>query len=73
MTSLKSQALRIGRNEKVKEFSKRYCSLYLKLNKKKKKAQASVLNYAVSFQNNRETWKSVSLKDDISLEKTFCC
>jgi hypothetical protein len=43
------------------------------LNKKKKKAQASVLNYAVSFQNNRETWKSVSLKDDISLEKTFCC
>jgi len=64
------RALRIKRNEKVKDFNKRYRSLYLKLNRKKK-AQVSVLDYAESLQNNREAWRRVSLKDDISLEKAF--
>eukprot|EP00833_Pecoramyces_ruminatium_P012611 jgi/Orpsp1_1/1186643/evm.model.d7180000052195.1 len=64
------RALRIRKAEKVKDFNKRYRSLYLKLNKKKKD-QVSVLDYAESLQNNREAWKRVSLKDDISLEKAF--
>jgi len=64
------RALRIGKFEKVKNFNKRYRSLYLKLNKKKKR-QVSVLDYAESLINNKEAWKRVSLKDDISLEKAF--
>ena len=64
------RALKIGRFEKVKNFNKRYRSLYLKLNKHKKK-HVSVLDYAESLQNNKEAWKRVSLKDEISLEKAF--
>jgi len=64
------RALRIKKNEKVKDFNIRYRSLYLKLDKKRKK-QISVLDYADSLQNNREAWKKVSLKDDISLSKAF--
>jgi len=64
------RSLRIKRNEKVKDFNKRYRTLYLKLNKKKKK-QVSVFDYADSLQNNREAWKRVSMKDDITLNKAF--
>ena len=64
------RALRIKKNERVKDFNIRYRSLYLKLDKKRKK-QISVLDYADSLQNNREAWKKVSMKDDISLSKAF--
>ena len=64
------RALKIRKHEKVKDFNKRYRTLYLKLNKKKKK-QISTLDYADSLQNNEEAWKRVSLEDDISLEKAF--
>eukprot|EP00833_Pecoramyces_ruminatium_P016799 jgi/Orpsp1_1/1190831/evm.model.d7180000081504.1 len=64
------RALRIKKNERVKDFNIRYRSLYLKLDKKKKK-QISVLDYAESLQNNKEAWKKVSLKGDISLNKAF--
>ena len=64
------RALKIRKNEKVKTFNKRYRSLYIKLNKSKRK-QISVLDYADSLENNPEAWKRVSLKDDISLEKAF--
>ena len=64
------RALKIKKNEKVKDFNIRYRSLFLKLDKKKRK-QISVLDYAESLANNREAWKRVSLKDDIDLEKAF--
>lgn len=64
------RSLRIRRNEKVKDFNRRYKSLYLKLDKKRKK-QVCTLDYAESLQNNKEAWKRVSLKDDISLKKAF--
>lgn len=64
------RALKIRRNEKVKDFNIRYRSLYLKLDKKHKK-KIGVLDYADSLQNNKEAWKKVSLKDDISLRKAF--
>jgi len=64
------RALRIGKNERVKDFNQRYRSLYQKLEKKRRK-QVSVLDYIESLQNNREAWKRVSLKDEISLERAF--
>jgi len=64
------RALRIRKNEKVKDFNIRYRSLYLKLDKKRRK-QVSSLDYAESLVNNKEAWKKVTLKDDISLEKAF--
>lgn len=64
------RALRIRKNEKVKDFNIKYRSLYIKLDKKRKR-QVSVLDYADSLQNNHEAWKKVSLKDDISLQKAF--
>ncbi len=64
------RALRIKKNEKVKDFNVRYRELYLKLDRKRKR-RISVLDYADSLQNNREAWKKVSLKDDISLNKAF--
>jgi len=64
------RALRIKKNERVKDFNIRYRSLYLKLDSKRKK-QVSVLDYADSLQNNPEAWKKVALKDNISLNKAF--
>ena len=64
------RALRIKRNERVKDFNIRYRSLYLKLDKKRMK-QISVFDYADALQNNVEAWKRVSLKDDISLNEAF--
>ena len=64
------RALKIKKNEKVKDFNIRYRTLYHKLDKKRKR-KISVLNYADSLQNNHEAWKRVSLKDDISLNKAF--
>jgi len=34
-----------------------------------KKKRVIVLNYAKSLLNNKEAWKTVSLKNDISLKK----
>ena len=64
------RALKIKRNEKVKDFNIRYRSLYLKLDKKRRK-KIGVLDYADSLQNNKEAWKRVSLKDNLSLRKAF--
>jgi len=64
------RALRIRKNEKIKDFNLRYKTLYLKLDKKRKR-QISVLDYADSLQGNLEAWKKVSLKDNISLTKAF--
>ena len=64
------RALKIKRNEKVKDFNIKYRTLYHKLDKKRKR-KISVLDYADSLQNNHEAWKRVSLKDDISLNKAF--
>ncbi|OUM62191.1 hypothetical protein PIROE2DRAFT_11597 [Piromyces sp. E2] len=64
------RALRIKKYEKVKDFNLRYKTLYLKLDKKRKK-QVSVLDYAESLQYNVDAWKRVSLKDDIFLTKAF--
>jgi len=64
------RALKIKRNEKVKDFNIRYRTLYLKLDKKKRK-RISVFDYADSLRNNREAWKKVSLKDNISLNRAF--
>jgi len=66
----KLRALRIGRNEKVKEFNVKYKTLYLKLNKKKKR-QISVLDYITSIENNYEAWKRVTMKDDITLTQAY--
>jgi len=62
------RALKIKRNEKVKDFNIRYRTLYHKLDIKRRK-RISVLDYADSLQNNNEAWKRVSLKDNISLNK----
>ena len=64
------RSLKIKKYEKVKDFNIRYRSLYLKLDKKRKR-RISVLDYADSLKNNKEAWKKVSLKDDISLKKAF--
>lgn len=64
------RAMKINRNEKVKDFNIKYRSLYLKLDKKRKR-QISVLDYADSLQNNPEAWKRIAMKDDISLTKAF--
>ena len=64
------RALKIKKNEKVKDFNIRYRTLYHKLDKKRKR-KISVLDYADSLQGNHEAWKRVSLKDDISLNKAF--
>jgi len=62
--------LRIRKYEKIKDFNLRYKTLYLKLDKRRKK-QVSVLDYAESLRGNFEAWKKVSLKDNISLNKAF--
>lgn len=64
------RALRIKRNERVKDFNTRFRSIYLKLDKKRKK-RVSVLDYIDALRNNEEAWKKVSLKDDISLNRAF--
>ena len=64
------RALRIKRYEKIKDFNLRYKTLYLRLDKRRKK-QVSVLDYAESLRGNFEAWKKVSMKDDISLNKAF--
>jgi len=64
------RALKIKKNEKVKDFNIRYRTLYHKLDKKRRR-KISVLDYADSLQENHEAWKRVSLKDDISLNKAF--
>ena len=64
------RALKIKKNEKVKDFNIRYRTLYHKLDSKRRK-RISVLDYADSLQNNKEAWKRVSLKDNISLNKAF--
>eukprot|EP00833_Pecoramyces_ruminatium_P013844 jgi/Orpsp1_1/1187876/evm.model.d7180000060854.1 len=64
------RALRIKKHEKVKEFNTRFRTIYLKLDKKRKK-QVSVLDYADSLQPNVEAWKKISMKDDITLMKAF--
>eukprot|EP00833_Pecoramyces_ruminatium_P007148 jgi/Orpsp1_1/1181180/evm.model.c7180000076197.1 len=64
------RSLKIKKNERVKDFNIRYRSLYLKLDKKRKK-QINVFDYADALQNNVEAWKKVSLKDDISLNEAF--
>ena len=64
------RALRIKRNERVKDFNTRFRSIYLKLDKKRKK-RVSVLDYIDALRNNEEAWKRVSLKDDISLTRAF--
>ena len=64
------RALRIRRNEKVKEFNVQYRSLYLKLDKKRRK-QITILDYADSLQNNHDVWKKISMKDDIDLNQAF--
>ena len=64
------RALKIGRNEKVRDFNKRYRTLYLKLDKTHKK-QISILDYADALENNIEAWKRVTLIDDIPLSKAY--
>lgn len=64
------RAMRIKRNEKIKDFNVRYRTLYTKLDKKRRK-RIGVLDYIDSIQNNYEAWKKLSLKDDISMEKAF--
>ncbi len=62
--------LRIKKNERVKDFNIRYKALYLKLDKRRRK-QVSFMDYADSLQNNREAWRKVALKDNITLAKAF--
>ena len=62
--------MRIKRNEKIKDFNIRYRTLYIKLDKKRRK-RIGVLDYIDSIQNNYEVWKKLSLKDDISMDKAF--
>ena len=64
------RAMRIKRNEKIKDFNVRYRTLYTKLDKKRRK-RIGVLDYIDSIQNNDEAWKKLSLKDDISINKAF--
>jgi len=64
------RALRIKRNERVKDFNTRFRSIYLKLDNKRKKS-VSVLDYIDALRKNEEAWKRVSLKDDISLTRAF--
>jgi len=64
------RALRIRKHEKVKDFNLRYKTLYLKLDKRRRK-QISVLDYTDSIAANTEAWKKVSMKDNISLTKAF--
>ncbi len=64
------RALRIKRNERIKDFNIRYKTLYLKLNKNKRH-QISVLDYTDSIENNVEAWKRIALFDDIPLSKAF--
>ena len=64
------RALRIKRNERIKDFNIKYKTLYLKLNKKKR-SQISVLDYTDSIENNVEAWKRLTLFDNISLSKAF--
>jgi len=66
----KLRALRIGRNEKVKEFNVKYKTLYLKLDRKRK-GQISVLDYVNSIENNYEAWKRLTMKDDITLSQAY--
>ena len=46
--------MRIGQKEKVKHFNVRYRSLYLKLDKKRRR-MVSVIDYSDSLQNNKES------------------
>lgn len=64
------RALRIKKNERVKDFNLKYKTLYLKLDRRRKQ-QVSVLDYADSLRNNVDAWKKISLKDNISLDKAF--
>ena len=63
-------AMRIRKNEKIKDFNVRYRTLYAKLDRKRRK-RIGVLDYIDSIQNNYEAWKKLSLKDDISMNKAF--
>jgi len=64
------RALRIKRNERIKDFNIKYKTLYLKLNKKKR-SQISVLDYTDSIENTVEAWKRLTLFDNIFLSKAF--
>ena len=64
------RALRIKKNERVKDFNLKYKTRYLKLDRRRKQ-QVSVLDYADSLRNNIDAWKKISLKDNISLDKAF--
>ena len=64
------RAMRIKRNEKIKDFNVRYKTLYTKRDKKRRK-RTGVLDYINSIQNNYEAWKKLSLKDDINIDKAF--
>jgi len=63
-------AMRIKRNEKIKDFNVRYRTFYTKIDKKRRK-RIAVLDYIDFIQNNYEAWKKLSLKDDISMDKAF--
>jgi len=65
------RSLKIGRNEKVKDFNIRYRSLFTKLDKKKRRS-ISILDYTDSLKPNYEAWKRVALKGDtLTLEKAY--
>jgi len=66
----KLRNLKIRKNEKVKDFNIRYRTLYLKLDKKRRKL-ISVLDYADSLKNNKYAWRKISMKDNISLTKAL--
>ncbi|ORX76131.1 hypothetical protein BCR32DRAFT_248981 [Anaeromyces robustus] len=64
------KSLRIGKNEKVKEFNITYRTLYTKLDKRRK--FIGVLDYTDTLKGNYEAWRRISLKDDsITLEKAY--
>jgi len=64
------RSLKIKRNERVKDFNVKFKTLYLKLDKKRKR-HVSVLDYVDALENNQEAWKRVALEDDLTLSKAY--